>query len=59
VLKSIISRAEFAKKNTMKATTAILLLVLSNTFMTFAWYGHLRFKEMDWSKNLAGSVVYF
>ena len=22
-----------------------LLLVLSNVFMTFAWYGHLRFKE--------------
>jgi uncharacterized protein (DUF486 family) len=42
----------------MKAAT-ILLLVLSNTFMTFAWYGHLRFKEMAWSKNLAGSVFYF
>ncbi len=23
----------------------ILLLVLSNIFMTFAWYGHLKFKE--------------
>jgi len=23
----------------------ILLLVGSNVFMTFAWYGHLRFKE--------------
>ena len=23
----------------------VLLLVLSNCFMTFAWYGHLRFKE--------------
>ena len=22
------------------------LLVLSNVFMTFAWYGHLRFKTM-------------
>jgi uncharacterized protein len=20
--------------------------------MAFAWYGHLRFKEMAWSKNL-------
>ena len=20
--------------------------------MTIAWYGHLKFKEMDWSKNL-------
>ena len=24
----------------------ILLLVLSNTFMTFAWYGHLRMAEI-------------
>ena len=23
----------------------IVLLSLSNVFMTFAWYGHLRFKE--------------
>ncbi len=25
--------------------TPILMLCLSNVFMTFAWYGHLRFKE--------------
>jgi uncharacterized protein (DUF486 family) len=25
--------------------TPIVLLSLSNVFMTFAWYGHLRFKE--------------
>ncbi len=25
--------------------TPILLLIASNIFMTFAWYGHLRFKE--------------
>jgi hypothetical protein len=25
--------------------TPILLLAASNVFMTFAWYGHLRFKE--------------
>jgi uncharacterized protein (DUF486 family) len=24
----------------------IVFLVLSNVFMTFAWYGHLRFKEV-------------
>lgn len=23
----------------------IVLLILSNVFMTFAWYGHLKFKE--------------
>jgi uncharacterized protein len=36
----------------MKAVYTILLLVLSNTFMTFAWYGHLKFKDMSWSQNL-------
>ncbi len=29
----------------------ILLLILSNTFMTFAWYGHL--KHRDWPLWLA------
>ena len=24
----------------------ILLLIMSNVFMTFAWYGHLRFKQV-------------
>lgn len=24
----------------------VLLLILSNVFMTFAWYGHLKFKEV-------------
>jgi uncharacterized protein (DUF486 family) len=32
----------------MRGFYAIGLLVLSNTFMTFAWYGHLKFKEMKW-----------
>ena len=26
-------------------TQTILLLIVSNLFMTFAWYGHLKFKE--------------
>ena len=30
----------------------IMLLVLSNTFMTFAWYGHLKFREMNWFQSL-------
>lgn len=34
------------------ALKTIVLLFLSNTFMTFAWYGHLKFKDMAWSKNL-------
>lgn len=38
--------------NTMRVFYTILLLVLSNTFMTLAWYGHLKFKEMKWSASL-------
>lgn len=30
----------------MKALGTVLLLVLSNIFMTFAWYGHLKLQEM-------------
>ena len=40
----------------MKSVLTILLLVISNIFMTFAWYGHLKFKEMKWFENL--SIVY-
>ncbi|MBM3178162.1 MAG: DMT family protein [Bacteroidetes bacterium] len=36
----------------MRGFYTILLLICSNAFMTFAWYGHLKFKEMEWSKNL-------
>ena len=30
----------------MKAIYTILLLVVSNIFMTFAWYGHLKLQQM-------------
>ncbi|NDW08337.1 DMT family protein [Dysgonomonas sp. 520] len=30
----------------------ILLLVASNIFMTFAWYGHLKLKEFSWFASL-------
>jgi uncharacterized protein (DUF486 family) len=36
----------------MRGLSTILLLVLSNTFMTLAWYGHLKFKEMKWFESL-------
>jgi uncharacterized protein (DUF486 family) len=36
----------------MKALYTIILLTLSNAFMTFAWYGHLKFKDMKWSESL-------
>lgn len=28
-----------------RALTPVILLTISNVFMTFAWYGHLRFKN--------------
>lgn len=37
----------------MRAIYTILLLIASNTFMTFAWYGHLKFKEMPALANLS------
>src|SRR6187402_1570001 len=36
----------------MRGFYTIILLILSNAFMTMAWYGHLKFKEMKWSQNL-------
>ena len=36
----------------MKGLLTIGLLVMSNTFMTFAWYGHLKFTEMKWFSKL-------
>ena len=32
---------------------AIGMLVVSNVFMTFAWYGHLRLKEFSWFSSLS------
>ena len=29
----------------------IFLLIASNTFMTIAWYGHLKYKEIGFMKN--------
>jgi uncharacterized protein (DUF486 family) len=29
----------------MRGLYCILLLILSNVFMTLAWYGHLQFKK--------------
>jgi len=36
----------------MKSFLTIGLLILSNAFMTMAWYGHLKFKEMGWFSKL-------
>lgn len=36
----------------MKGVISISLLILSNLFMTFAWYGHLKFKQVKWFSTL-------
>ncbi len=40
----------------MKAYLTVGLLILSNIFMTLAWYGHLKFKELKWFEN-AGLIT--
>lgn len=35
-----------------KSFLTVALLVCSNAFMTLAWYGHLKFKEMGWFANV-------
>ena len=38
----------------------IILLIISNVFMTFAWYGHLRLQQANISNNwpLIGVIVF-
>ena len=36
----------------MRGVYTVLLLVLSNTFMTIAWYGHLKFVRLPWFGKL-------
>ncbi len=36
----------------MKGVYTILLLVVSNIFMTIAWYGHLKFQNYSWFSRL-------
>lgn len=36
----------------MKGILTIGLLVFSNSFMTLAWYGHLKFGELKWFNKL-------
>lgn len=35
-----------------KMLTTIILLVIANIFMTLAWYGHLKFKDMSWFQGI-------
>jgi len=41
----------------MKSILTIGLLVLSNTFMTLAWYGHLKFGELKWFNKLGLAAI--
>lgn len=36
----------------MKGILTIGLLIISNTFMTIAWYGHLKFTDWKWFNKL-------
>ncbi len=37
----------------MKGFNTVLLLVMSNSFMTIAWYGHLKLKTLSRFENLS------
>ena len=42
------------------AVAPVILLLLSNVFMTFAWYGHLKFKTSPlWMAVLASWLIAF
>jgi len=43
----------------MKVFLTIFLLILSNTFMTLAWYGHLKFAEWKWFNKLGLVAIIF
>jgi uncharacterized protein len=37
----------------MKGLSTVFLLIMSNTFMTVAWYGHLKLKTMSRFENIS------
>ena len=41
----------------MSALCTIVLLFISNIFMTLAWYGHLKLKQFDWFNSWPLFVV--
>ena len=52
--------SKFARENRNRMSVGILtiiLLIISNVFMTFAWYGHLRFQNSGISHNWPLYVV--
>lgn len=47
----LLLQPEKQNEHHMKALSTILLLITSNIFMTFAWYGHLKLQEMKISSG--------
>jgi uncharacterized protein len=41
----------------MKVVFTIAMLIFSNVFMTLAWYGHLKFREIKWFDSLPLIVI--
>ena len=41
----------------MKGFYTIVLLIMSNVFMTLAWYGHLKFSEWKWFSKLGLKAI--
>ncbi|MCM1378407.1 MAG: DMT family protein [Clostridium sp.] len=41
----------------MSALYTILLLVISNVFMTLAWYGHLKMQDLKWISNTTPLII--
>jgi uncharacterized protein len=41
----------------MRGWKTIVLLLVSNVFMTFAWYGHLKIRQFEWGRNMGLWVV--
>lgn len=52
--------ASFFVQKIIEKMKTILLLIASNIFMTFAWYGHLKFKEVTlWKVILVSWLIAF
>ena len=41
----------------MSGVYTILLLVIANIFMTFAWYGHLKMQDLNWISNSTPLII--
>ena len=42
----------------IRSITTIVLLIVSNTFMTFGWYGHLKFHSTCKKKSPANGASF-